>query len=339
MNSKIKNKEINTSNNKKRKKKKEEYRGYQLVYQGNRLIEAKYDLTLQEKRLLLFAISRIKAEKFKVEPITFSCRELSDLCEIDKDSYYRELKKTTAKIMSRVFVVKNLDEQTYTQLNWVTRSKYYEKEGIVEIKFNDDLGQFLLDLKSNFTSIPLSQTLNLSSVYAIRMFELLKQYETIGERTFSVENLRETLGVKKEKLQFYKDFKNKVILISQRELALKTDICFEFEEIKRSRKVDSLRFLIYKNDPNKPKIENKKGKKIKNKTIFSDEKNELLELGFSNSTILKFFNNFSTEQIKTALSVVLDQIKKGNTKNPKALFQKALNEGWSLDHFTNSKDE
>lgn len=323
----------------KKQTKNDESRGYQLIYQHNRLIEAKYDLTLQEKRLVLFAISKIKVNNLQIDPVIFSCRELSDLCGLEGDSFYSELKKTTAKLMSRVFVVRNLDERTYTQINWVTRSKYYENEGVVEIKFNNDLADFLLDLKANFTVIPLSQTLGISSLYAIRMYELLKQYETIGHRTFEIEDLRETFGISKTKLEKYKDFRVKVLEISQRELSLKTDIRFEFEEIKTSRRITSLNFIIFKNDQNKLTIEHQKSEKIKNEMRHIEERNELLDIGFSNPTIRKLFALHSHERIKIALQVVLDQIEKGKAKNPKALFQKALKEGWSLDKFVDHKKQ
>ena len=54
--------------------------------------------------------------------------------------------------------------------------------------------KFLIDLKSNFTSIPLSQTLGLSSVHAIRMFELLKQYQSIGKREIDLITLKLNLS-------------------------------------------------------------------------------------------------------------------------------------------------
>lgn len=338
----VKKNKKNILNNKSKRNKNDEYRGYQLVYQHNRLVEAKYDLTLQEKRLVLFAVSRIRIDEFDVKPVIFSCRELIEMCGLHGDSMYSELKKTTAKLMSRVFVVKNLDDNTYTQLNWVSRSTYHEKEGIVEIQFNKDLSRFLLDLKANFTAIPLSQTLGLSSVYAIRMYELLKQYETIRERAFELDILRETLGISKTKLVLYKDFKKKVIMIAQRELSLKTDIKFSFEEIKLSRKVKSLRFFIYKNDPkkNNEKKEDLDKVKIATKELKeSDSHKNLLEMGYSRQSIFGFFKKYSEEQIKTALLVVFDQIDKKQVLNPKALFRSALKEGWSLDKFVIRKKQ
>lgn len=320
-----------TGKKRKKPKKTAGYRGYQLVYQDNRLVEAKYDLTLQEKRLILFAMSRIKAEEFKVEPLVFQARELIDLCDLQGESGYSELKKTTAKLMSRVFVVRNLDKKTYTQLNWVTRSTYHEGEGTVEIKFNDDLGQFLLDLKKNFTTIPLAQTLGLSSVYAIRVYELLKQYSSIGKRYFDLETLREQLGVGKDKLKNFKDFRVYVLEIAQRELVLKTDLRFEFDMIKPSRRITGIEFFIYPNDPKQEaeKRERKaRAQKVADELSQKGLKTDLLDLGFSLPTIRKFLKSFPEDQIRTALGVVLNQVEGGGVKNPKALFKAALEKGW-----------
>lgn len=54
----------------------------------------------------------------------------------------------------------------------------------------------------------------------------------------------------------YSNFKKKVILVAQRELKQKTDIYFEFKEIKQGRKVVAIEFEIFENSKNKKKIQN-----------------------------------------------------------------------------------
>jgi plasmid replication initiation protein len=322
----------------KKKKRKEIFdpKCNQFIYQHNKLVEAKYSLTVQEKRLILIALSKIKPTDDRFDLFSISIKEIAESYGIKDDpgSLYTEIDKVATRLRSRVLKVKNLERPKDTlTTGWVDYVDYKSKEGIVVLKFSEFLTSYLLQLKSQFTPVSLSQTLNLSSIYAIRMFELLKQYETIGERTFDLENLRETLGISKNKLPNYKNFKQKVLSIAQRELSLKTDIYFDFEEIKTSRKVTSLKFLIRKNTPNTLTKEQKKANKIKEEVKNTEERQELLELGFSNPTIRKFIESYSHERIKTAIHVVLDQIEKGQAKNPKALFQKALKEEWSLDKF------
>ena len=54
----------------------------------------------------------------------------------------------------------------------------------------------------------------LSSVYAIRIYELCKQYEKLKERTVLVADLKEILEIK-DKYKKYNDFKKYVLSIAE----------------------------------------------------------------------------------------------------------------------------
>lgn len=78
-----------------------------------------------------------------------------------------------------------------------------------------------------------------------RYYELLKQYQNIGKREFTLEEFKKVIGCKNK----YEDFRNlkKFILdISKHELCLNTDICFEYEKITAGRKVIGTKFIINK---------------------------------------------------------------------------------------------
>jgi len=66
--------------------------------------------------------------------------------------------------------------------------------------------------------------------YYIRIYELLKQYETIRQRYFDLEELKNKLGILSEKYKFYGDIKRHIILPAQNELKKHTDIRFDFIE-------------------------------------------------------------------------------------------------------------
>ena len=81
------------------------------------------------------------------------------------------------------------------------------------------------------------------------MYELLKQYQKIGERTFSFEEILKLLGVENSSYaSHYGSFKARILNPIKKELEKKTDIKFEFEETKVARKVVSLRFIIQKTE-------------------------------------------------------------------------------------------
>ncbi|MBF8984826.1 RepB family plasmid replication initiator protein [Lutibacter sp. B2] len=64
------------------------------------------------------------------------------------------------------------------------------------------------------------------------------------ERSFTVEELRDVLGIQKKQYPQYANFKQKVLKVAFEEINEKTDLNFKFEEIKKGRKVDKIKFFI-----------------------------------------------------------------------------------------------
>lgn len=91
--------------------------------------------------------------------------------------------------------------------------------------------------------------LKLTRPYSIRIYELLKQYEKIGRRSFDVENLKLILGILPGEYKLYGHFKDKVILKAQSDLVAETDISFSVRRgRKRGKKVVGLTFFIHSNN-------------------------------------------------------------------------------------------
>ena len=88
----------------------------------------------------------------------------------------------------------------------------------------------------------------MKSFYSIRLYELLKQYEKIGHRTFEIIDLKAILGIKDDEYLRYTHFKTRVLLTAQKEILKKTDIEFTFDEIKTGRVVSSIKFIIKKKE-------------------------------------------------------------------------------------------
>ena len=109
--------------------------------------------------------------------------------------------------------------------------------------FDPFLRPYLLELKREFTSYKLENVVQLKSTYAIRIYELLKQYEKIQERTFLFKDLRKLLGAE-DIYPAYGNFKQRVLMPAQKELKAKTDISFKLEEIKSGRRVTKIKFII-----------------------------------------------------------------------------------------------
>ncbi|MCY6371733.1 replication initiation protein [Clostridium ganghwense] len=213
-----------------------------LIVKSNKLIEASYKLTAGEQKIILTLSSKIKPEDEEFKDYEFKIKDFIKLLGIKNQAKYAEVPQVTKELMRKVFTIKEEDREI--QLSWLSSVTYLKGKGIVVLRFDPNLKPYLLQLKSRFTSYNLTNIIQLKSGYAFRIYELLKQYERIGQRTFDLEELKCILGIEKDRYTLYADFKRKVILKAQKEINVKTDLSFDFEQIKNGRKVTALKFII-----------------------------------------------------------------------------------------------
>ena len=315
----------------------------EIVVQHNNLVEARYRLSLQEKRLMLFLMSRIKPNDDSFKKIEISIYELSTIMGLDVKNMYRDMLKVTKDMVGRVLSIRNLDENYLLQVPWIASARYLYGDGIVRFRISDELVPYLLKIKDQFTVIRLSDIMKFKSIYSIRIYELLKQYESIGYRKIELDELRLSCGIPENRLNLIADFRRKVIEISQREINEKSDILINFNFIKKSRKFVSIEFFIKKNssyikDKDIPKEVNKKIKKI---TFELKTRGRLIEeikeFGFSNILIINMIDDLSDKEIEDSIKSVKNQMARGVVLNPKAMLRTALKEKWNPDVFDQKK--
>ena len=232
--------------------------------------------------------------------------------------------------MKKVLVIKRPDERTLTQVNWINYAHYEEGTGRIQLAFSDAMKPFLLHLKSQFTAIEVTDLMQFKSIHAIRIYELLKQYQDIGERTLTIDEIKECCGVK-DKLKQYIEFEKYLLLIAQREINEKSDIHFEFERIKPSRKIVGIKFIISKNKAyelrNNPV---KEVQEIKRKLPIIDT---LKEFGLSSRVINQILKENTEQTIQNAINAVDLQLSRGQVRNTKAMLMTAIKEQWHPEKY------
>ncbi|PGK42376.1 replication initiation protein [Bacillus thuringiensis] len=212
-----------------------------IVSKSNTLIEANSRLNLVEQKILLCLASNIEPNDRDFKTYTFSIKHFHNLLGLNGSTKYSELSKITKELLSKVIEIRTGEE--LIQVSWLSSAIYNRNKGTIDMRFDPLLKPFLLELSSKFTSYRLANVIKLKSTYAIRIYELLKQYEDLKERTISLENLRYYLDAM-DIYPNYANFKQRVLKPSKKELNQNTDISFEFEEIKLGRKVQKIKFII-----------------------------------------------------------------------------------------------
>ena len=221
------------------------------IYQSNKLIEASYTLTVVEQKLIRLLASMIKKDDDEFKEYEFETKNLIKVLNTSDSRFYRDIDNITDLLMQRIIKIKDIDTGDFEKYHWVDVCKY--KSGTLKLQINKELKPFYLSLDW-YTKYQLKNIMQFKCTYSFRMYELLKQYENIGSRTISIDDLRFILDINKNQYQKYANLKQKVIKKSISEINTKTDLYIEYEELKKVRKVVSIKFIIHSNNKSKCQI-------------------------------------------------------------------------------------
>ena len=210
------------------------------VVKSNQVIEASYQLSAIEQRIVLAAISRIP----KNQPITddelypVSVSELQ-LLGVHEKTAYRDLKEGINRLYERSI---NLSiEDKSIKMRWVQEIQFLDSQSIIGIRFSKPILPFISNLSREFTKYALSDIAGINSAYAIRIYELLVQYRQIGKREISVDSLRTMLELGK-KYPLFADFKKRVIDTAVDQINEYSPLKVTYEQKKTGRKVTHILF-------------------------------------------------------------------------------------------------
>jgi plasmid replication initiation protein len=306
-----------------------------LVLQSNKLIEARYSLTVGEQRLILAMVSMIHPDDADFFDYEITIKNFSALMGVDLKNAYREVEIISARIMSRILHIKEQDG--WLRIGWISSCRYNKKKGSIALSFDPKLKPYLLRLKREFTKYNLSIAAQFQSTYSIRIYQLLKQYKNIGYREFRVVELKEILGIKTNQYPAFKDFYRRVIGQAKKEFEKKDgsgnsrcDLTFELEKIKEGRRITRLKFIIieqkYRETPAvAPQVaeEQEGGAKLP-----KGAKERLIYYGISAKPADEFVRTMDEEDLQEILTYYADMLKAGKVRNTNgAYLAKLLQEG------------
>lgn len=130
-------------------------------------------------------------------------------------------------------------------MQWVDNCEYLPGEGRLIIQFGYRVSLYLAGMFDNYTKYGLLTSGQLSTFYAIRMYEMLCQFRKQQSRTYArvqpVDELREILKLGNTYKKFY-DLKRWVIQPSIDQINQKTDLRVEWETKKKGRTVTDIVF-------------------------------------------------------------------------------------------------
>lgn len=228
--------------------------GDYIVAKSNKLVQqSKINLSICEQRIVNYMISKIMANDKEFTFIEFDYNDFCRLCNIKSTnfSYIRQLVKNFYDKSWQVY-----DGTHYVPVKWIDDYKINTNE--ILLKFHHRMEEFLLNLKErgNYTQTELLTYLNFKNRYSPILYDYCRSFvnltfknkEKTIERVLTLTELRDKLGLNetenKNKYPYFKDFRVRVLEPCVNEINKYTDINIEYEPIKKSRKVDSIKLTI-----------------------------------------------------------------------------------------------
>jgi plasmid replication initiation protein/uncharacterized Zn finger protein (UPF0148 family) len=228
-----------------------------IVTQANALARSVQEMTLQEKRLLLLAISHIRQSDDNFVLYRIPVTRIREYLGLDDGSYYTRINKITTSLLSRVIEVEK-ENGDWEKFQWVSYCRYRRKgtsdmpEACLDIRMHDCLRPLLLNLQKYFGSVCLHQIAPIPGFNSMRVFELLYYSAMYSKKerkfkksklSFEVTDLKKRLGME-GKYRDFRDFRKDVLNRAQKDCEVYSPLVFTWEEEKKGRKIVALHFTI-----------------------------------------------------------------------------------------------
>ena len=221
----------------------------ELVVKDNALINASYNLDLVEQRLILLAIVEARESGKGInanDPLTVHAESYINQFGVHRNTAYQALKDACNDLFARQFSYQKINERGNIEnyrSRWVSEIGYVDNEAVVKLIFAPAIVPLITRLEEHFTKYELQQVSNLSSAYAVRLYELLIAWRSTGSTPIiELSDFRQIIGVLDTEYKRMERFKTSVLELAIKQINEHTDIIVKYEQHKRGRSISGFSF-------------------------------------------------------------------------------------------------
>ena len=221
----------------------------ELVVKDNALINASYNLDLVEQRLILLAIVEARESGKGInanDPLTVHAESYIHQFGVHRNTAYQALKDACDDLFARQFSYQSLSEKGNIinhKSRWVSEVAYIDNEAVVRLIFAPAIVPLITRLEEQFTKYEIQQISNLTSAYAVRLYEILIAWRSTGKTPLiTMYDFRQKIGVLETEYKRMYDFKKYVLDIALKQVNEHTDITVKVEQHKTGRSITGFSF-------------------------------------------------------------------------------------------------
>lgn len=307
---------------------------------ANEFITAKYKLTLLEFKAFLAITTAYDQRNTKdfYNILKFEFQDLANSIGLNRETgYTKKLEKILTQLSdAKMRIQKRFDENEEKE-QWIVghflSSIEAMGDGTIELIFDPKLIKYFTGLTERYTYLEIQTLLSFSSIYSIRIFNLLKQYKQ-KKKTYNVEKLKEMLLITDKYKNFY-DFKRYVIEPAIKDINEHSTMKVSYEtDGAKGKKVTEITFICVDNIL-LPNADDKVKKALE----------ELLYYKVNKNVALDIVKKFSFERIENNIQYIITTYPKKDKKKeyPKlivtAIKENFAGESWGLQSIDDDKVE
>lgn len=233
--------------------------GENYVAQHNKLIEHKGGMTLLEQKIFRAIISEIRINDDHTTQYEIPLQNLNELMGLKSNSIYDDLREAFRKIMRRTIEIESMSDEGkrgYYMTHIISSAMYYDDDSYFTVTIDPILRPYLFELTSHFTQYQLKYVMKMSSVYTIRIYEIVKS-KKIKQSNYEFEielvELKKMLAIGNEYNRMY-DFEKYVLKTACEEINQQTEIMVDYKKVYRNNKkgkgvpIDKIQFIVNAKD-------------------------------------------------------------------------------------------
>ena len=235
-----------------------------LVVKSNKLVQAIQTLSLAETRVMQLAIvdARETGKGLTPEhPLELHAARYAKAFKVSSDAAYLALIEAEDSLFKRQFTITN-EDGTLTKSRWIQDANYRKGEGRILVTLTRVVIEHVTKIdgfEQYFTSYHLKKTSDFKSVYAVRLYELLMQWKSVGKTPpYEVNKFRNQLGIGVNEYARMEAFKRRVLDIAVDQINEFSDITVKYEQHKKGRSISGFSFRFKQKKLPQQLLDNKK---------------------------------------------------------------------------------
>jgi plasmid replication initiation protein len=218
------------------------------VAKTNALTRASYRLTLVEQQMVSFAIAWARDKQIGLDattPMVINASEFAKTFGIAPQNVNKQLQDGLDGLFDRWIGWHSKDSDgspRYRRTRWISEAANLNDAGEIEFVFAPTIIEHITRLDSGFTTYQLKAVAQFTSIYAIRLFELLMRFKKTGWLAITLQDLRFSFGLMDGEYDMTADFKRKVIKVALKQINASSPWIVEAFDVKKGRTITGFKF-------------------------------------------------------------------------------------------------